>query len=563
MKTSNPLGKILKKQHICPICAAKKLAKLANYHPAGAPGAANGAALTPPMGWASWNRFGRGIDENTVVSVAEAMKAAALGELGYEYVNVDDCWMAAERDAEGRLQADPLTFPSGVPALREKINALGFKLGLYSSNGTHTCEDLPASLGYEETDAASFAEWGVEYLKYDFCHNVPIPTAAPEVRRITLTRPGEPTIELGPDTAQLRGDAEILHDERLSGDGAYVTGLDSAGGSIVWYDVSIPTGGEYLLTVYTRNHRLFSKYAELEVNGVPAAAITFPPTRGASHDGKAQTAVALPAGKVNLRIRNPIASPADSAAAQYRKMGRALAAAAETVAAENGTPVKPICFSICEWGLHMPWRWGAEAGNLWRVSPDIRPTWKSILFCYEIAVRLQKYAGPGHWNDPDMLEVGNGDLTDDENRAHFSVWCMLSAPLILGNDPREFLLPDGRPDMLNKTLRTVTNRRAIAIDQDPLGIQCRRVKTGVRTDVLVKPLKDRELAVCLFNKSGSPAEAAFSLAELTSLGWVTLPKSERYTVYDVWENTTFVSNGEISQKLPPHSVKLYHIKAMA
>ena len=553
----------LKKRGLCPVCAAKRLVRAANYHPAGVPSATAQAAPTPPMGWASWNRFGRNVTQADVLGVANAMKAAGLDRLGYTYVNVDDCWMAAERDENGRLQADPVGFPDGIPALVKAVNELGFKLGIYSSNGTHTCEDLPASLGHEETDAQTFADWGVEYLKYDFCHNVPIPTAAPEIRKLVLSRPGCPDTVLDPAGGQLRGGAEILTDERLPDGGAYLTGLDSGGGSVVFYNVTVPEDGEYLLTVYTRNYRNRRKYIELECGGKTVAAIEAPPTRGASHDGRLQTRVTLKAGKANFRLMNPVASLFDSAAAQYRKMGAALCAAAERTAERTGAPVKPICFSICEWGLHFPWRWGASAGNLWRVSPDIRPTWASILSCYEIAVRLQKYAGPGHWNDPDMLEVGNGDLTDNENRAHFSLWCMLAAPLILGNDLRDCLLPDGRPDPLNKTLRVITNARAIAIDQDPLGIQCRRVKTNGKTDVLVKPLKDRELAVCLFNKTGSPAEISFSLASLTDLNWVTLPKAERYTVYDVWENTTFVSNGEIGEKVPGRSVKLYHIKAMA
>ena len=265
---------------------------------------------------------------------------------------------------------------------------------------------------------------------------------------------------------------------------------------------------------------------------------------------------------MNIRICNPVGSLADSAAKQYRAMGLELQRAARLTAEKEGREVRPICFSICEWGLNRPWRWGATAGNLWRTTPDIRPTWGSIAGIYERNVRLAQYAGPGHWNDPDMLEVGNGELTDNENIAHFSLWCMMAAPLILGNDVRAFLLPDGRPDLSNKTLRIVANRQAIAIDQDPLGKQCVRVKAGL-ADVLIKPLANKELAVCLFNKTASPRELAFSLAALTNRGDVDLPKSDRYTVYDIWENTTFVSNGEISEKVPGRSVKLYRIKSMA
>ena len=261
-------------------------------------------------------------------------------------------------------------------------------------------------------------------------------------------------------------------------------------------------------------------------------------------------------------ITNPIGSRADSAAKQYRNMGKELMRATKKVAEETGRPEKPICFSICEWGLNRPWKWGHTAGNLWRTTPDIRPEWKSIIGIYEATVRLYEYAGPGNWNDPDMLEVGNGNLTDDENKAHFSLWCMLAAPLILGNDIRTFLKEDGSVDTNNKVLRIISNRKAIAINQDKLGVQCRRIKTNGITDVLVKPLENKEVAVCLLNKINSSQDVSFDIKELLNLSYVNLPESDRYTVHDIWENTTFVANGTISANLKGHSVKLYKIQAM-
>ena len=505
--------KFLKKHKICPVCTVKKLLSGVRIQFAGLP-LENGAAPTPPMGWASWNLFGRNINENIVAEMAEAMQKLHLNDLGYTYVNVDDCWMSSVRDNNGRLQGDLSTFPGGMKALVEKVNARGFKMGLYTSNGTFTCEDLPSSQYHEETDAAAFAEWGVEYFKYDFCHNEPIPTAAPEVRGISLAKPGETEFAFyGAAAAELRGGAVLLHDTNLSGDGAYVGGLDAAGGSIVFYGVNAPEAGEYTLTLQVRKNGKYEKYAEIFVNGEVSYPVRVPYSRGKSNDGRVQTVITLEQGNNTILIHNPVGSRMDSAAKQYRNMGLLLKAAAEAQAEKEGRPVKPICYSICEWGVNRPWKWGAAAGNLWRTTPDIRPTWASILGIYEWNVRLYQYASPGHYNDPDMLEVGNGNLTPEENRAHFSLWCMMAAPLILGNDLRTWLTPDGRPDKTNENLRTVTNRFAIGIDQDPLCKQCKRVKTGT-VDVLVKPLENRELAVCIFNKNAKAKSGGASLKAL-------------------------------------------------
>ena len=556
-----PLSDFLKKNHLCPVCLLKKAMAATQVHVDGAKQFSNGAAKTPPMGWASWNLFRHNINETLIEEIARAMKAARLDECGYTYVNVDDCWMASARDADGRLQSDPVAFPSGIRALAEKVNAAGFKLGIYTSNGTLTCEDLPSSLYHERTDAETFAEWGVEYFKYDFCHNEAIPTAAPELEKITVTRQGE----TGGDVyfafeADLRGGAEVLTDEKLTETGKYVTGLDAGGGMIVFDHVNAPEEGDYILTLGLRKSGLFEKFAEIVVNGADVYTVRVPATKGFTREGRAQVTVRLREGQNFILLHNPIGSRMDSAARQYRDMGSELTRATKKVAEERGEPEKPICYSICEWGLNRPWKWGATAGNLWRTTPDIKPFWASIVGIYEANVRLAAYAGPGHWNDPDMLEVGNGSLTDRENIAHFTLWCMMAAPLILGNDVRQFIREDGTVDTENKIWKIVTNPDAIAIDQDPRGLQCRRVKTTGLTDVLVKPMADNEIAVCLFNKGPKAMEAGFSLKELTEMADVTLPKAESYRVRNIWERTEFIAKDRIAQSVEPHSVILYRIK---
>ena len=208
---------------------------------------------------------------------------------------------------------------------------------------------------------------------------------------------------------------------------------------------------------------------------------------------------------------------------QYANMGRELKRATKKYAEEKGTEEKPIVFSICEWGLNQPWKWGRQAGNLWRTTPDIKPIWVSVLGIYEATVRLQKYSAKGGWNDPDMLEVGNGDLTHEENKSHFSLWCMMNAPLILGNDIREFIKEDGTVDTENKVYQILTNKAMIGINQDKLGVQCKRVRTGI-VDVLVKPLEGSKMALCVFNKGTKEAEKALNLKSFANEGILNLPK---------------------------------------
>ncbi len=557
------IKKELKKHHLCPVCIAKKVLSANNIHVDGHDRFSNGVALTPPMGWASWNLFRNHIDEKLIEEIAVAMKNSGLADLGYQYVNIDDCWMASVRDENGRLSADPATFPSGIPALVKKVNALGLKLGIYNSNGTLTCEDLPGTLYHERTDAETFAQWGIEYFKYDFCHNVAIPTTAPEITKLMFAVPGEnDSIFVPASSAELRGNAEIITDEKLPEPHEFIRGLDFAGGSAVFCDVEIPEEGDYNLTLGIRKYGLMRKYAEVTVNGTDVYTVDVPGTKSPTADGRAFVGlVHLKKGKNSFIITNPVASRFDSAAKQYRAMGKELKRATALVAEKTGNPEKPICFSICEWGFNQPWRWGMTAGNLWRTTPDIMANWPSIVGIYECNVRRYASAGVGNWNDPDMLEVGNGNLTDYENRAHFSLWCMMSAPLILGNDIRKFVKEDGTPDYTSETYKTVTNKAAISIDQDPLGIQCRRVKTNGVADVLVKPLKDNKIAVCLFNKVNSTQIISFSTDELTQKEYVSLPKCEKYNVYDVWEDYNFTSLGEISEAVSKHSVKLYIIEA--
>ncbi len=522
----------------------------------------NDAALTPPMGWSSWNLFANKIDEKLIMETAKAMKDSGLVDAGYQYLNLDDCWQSSMRDKEGRLQSDLHSFPSGIKRLRENVNEQGIKLGIYSSNGTHTCEDMPASLDYEAIDADTFAQWGIEYFKYDFCHNRPIPQRAPYIEKLIVSKEdGSNETEFKAEDALLKGSARVVEDKKLES-GRYIAGLSGNLGSAE-FNIDVPEAGEYILTLCIRKKSNSFKYVEILVNNNKKFVTTVPPSRFFSAiDGRHQVKIELDAGENIIKLYNPVASRQDSAAMQYTKMGKELLRASKEYAEKTGTNEKPICYSICEWGFNLPWKWGRQAGNLWRTTLDIKPFWASIMSIYEINVKLHQYAGKGGWNDPDMLEVGNGSLTREENRSHFTLWCMMAAPLILGNDIRSFLTADGTPDEENETLKIVTNKALIAIDQDALGVQCRRFRTTGVTDTLVKPLEGKEIALCFFNKSNEDKDMIVNLRSIACQAFAELPITNLYECHELWEDRSIFVEDTLSSRVPPHGVKVYRIKGI-
>ena len=304
-----------------------------------------GLARTPPMGWNSWNKFGCRVSETLIREIADAMVASGMKDAGYQYVNIDDCWQVS-RNSGGNIVADPEHFPSGIKALADYVHSKGLKLGLYTDAGTRTCEKRPGSLDHELQDARTYAAWGVDYIKVDWC------------------------------------DSEGLDPE-----------------------------------------------------------------------------------------------------AQYAKFRDALAQAG-----------RPMVFSICNWGIKAPWEWGAKTGNLWRTTGDITDGYDRMSVIGFDQAGLEKFAGPGHWNDPDMLEIGNGGMSRDEYRTHMSLWVLLAAPLLAGNDLRT---------MTAETRELLTNPEVIAVDQDVQGVQGHRVWQEGPREIWVKPLSDGSQAVGLFNRNES------------------------------------------------------------
>lgn len=360
---------------------------------------ANGLALTPPMGWNSWNHFGCNVSAALIRREARAMVTSGMKAAGYRYVIIDDCWQGG-RDANGNIYPNKKRFPHGMKVLVKYVHSLGLKFGIYSDAGDQTCQGRPGSRGHEYQDALQYARWGVDYLKYDWCN----------------------------------------------------------------------TGG--------------------------------------------------------LRPRAAYATMSDA----LRATGR------------------PIVFSICDWGVRKPWRWGrAAGGNLWRTTHDIRDAWSGkhgfslgVLNILDRQVGLARYAGPGHWNDPDMLEIGNGGMTNAQYRAQFSLWAMLAAPLIAGNDLTH---------MSAATRTILTNREVIAVDQDRLGIEGHRAYRHGNAEIWVRPLSGGREAVVLLNRGKPAIDIRLTWSELG------LPAYLPLRLRNLWQHDTLpVATHGITFKVAPTSV---------
>jgi alpha-galactosidase len=367
----------------------------------------NGLAKTPPMGWNSWNKYAcQGLNEKVVRETADAMATNGMKDAGYQYIVLDDCWQTS-RDGDGNIVADTDKFPSGIKALADYVHSKGLKFGLYTDVGTKTCAGRPGSMGHEYQDARQYAEWGVDYVKEDWCNTL----------------------------------------------------------------------------------------------------------------------------------------PGQSSESSYTLFRNALAASG-----------RPIVFSICEWGSTKPWLWAGSVGNLWRATGDIQDCWDCHKSWGGLGVSqiidemngIESYSGPGHWNDPDMLEVGNGGMATEEYRTHFSMWALFSAPLLVGTDIS---------NMSKDTRDILFNREVIAIDQDPLGQQGRRVSKNGDLEVWSKQLADGGRAVVLLNRGATPATFA---AKWTDLGY---PASLPATVRDLWsDKETPGQKAEYSAQVPSHGVVMVTVK---
>jgi alpha-galactosidase len=563
------------------------------------------AAATPPMGWNSWNCFQADINEEKIRAVVDAMIATGMKDAGYEYINLDDGWMAEARDQNGNLQSHPDKFPSGIKALVDYAHRKGLKLGLYSSNGTNTCQRVyPGSLGNEEKDARLFVEWGVDYLKYDWCNHASI-NYSPDIDKISISggqgkeifyeaESPENTLGGSGNGAAVIKEITFKKDNKATVSGKKASNIGNNSGSLQFNNIDAPSDGEYQMKIYYSNPDFPFKRAYISVNsetaveadmpfpgeiinGSPVIAMEEPPQAppaGGVPGGMPPAGAALPAGapaggpppggftgaimsrqdvmgvysmkvklkagKNTIKFYNPMTDK-DNAIALYTRMSEAL----KKAYAESSSPDKrQIVMSICEWGANKPWEWGKDLGQLWRTTFDINDSFTSVLQIIDQNESLAQYAGSGHWNDPDMLEVGNGGMTDAEYRSHFSLWCMMAAPLLTGNDL----------SMMSEATKVILmNKDAIAVDQDSLGIQGKRIRKEADIEVWTKPLANGDAAVALFNRGDSEKQIATSLEEIG------LNEDVEYVVKDLWTKKEQPMTDDIIFSVPSHGVALLRI----
>ena len=501
----------------------------------------NGLARTPPMGWNSWNTFGCNIDEELIRETADALVASGMRDAGYEYVNIDDCWQAPTRDSQGHLSADATRFPSGIAALADYVHSRGLKLGIYSTAGTGTCQRLPGSLGYEATDAQTFASWGVDYLKYDHCFTEK--STLPDIDAVALSGNGlEASYEA--EHADLFGTATVLDCAGCSG-GALVSGLGGNEGAIE-FSLAVPIAGTYRLNisyVYGQDPRTsYYPTGFVSVDGARVGnRIRFDRSPDSQTPAKRSIDVPLRAGDNIVRLDNPM-TDLQVKRENFARMRDALIATG-----------RPIVYSIN--ANTLDGSSFADIANLWRTTQDIKPLWRSASWYRGVDDIIEENgplgpaAGPGHWNDPDMLEVGVNvagfpGLTAEEARTNMGMWAMMAAPLIAGLDIRS-MSPEARSILGNSDL--------IRIDQDRLGQAGERVRSDGNTEVWVRNLQNGDRAVALRNRSDAELRLSATASEVGL-------HARQYLVREVWTHQTDVQRSlELSALVPAHGVVIYRV----
>ena len=369
-------------------------------------GGKDALALTPPLGWNSWNVWGGSVDAAKVRAAADGLVSSGLAAQGYTYVNIDDAW-EGPRDANGEITSNE-KFPD-MKALADYVHAKGLKIGIYSSPGPRTCQQRYAgSYEHEAQDAKTYAKWGFDYLKYDWC-----------------------------------------------------------------------------------------SYSDVE---------------------KEAARTPLPGLQKPYRLMRGLLDTLD----------------------------RDIVFSLCQYGWGNVWEWGDEVGgNLWRVTGDITDSWSSMSGIGFAQTGHEKYAGPGHWNDTDMLVVGkvgwgqqlrDSRLTADEQLTHITLWSLQAAPLLIGADMSQI-------DPF--TIDLLGNPEVLAVNQDPLGHAAGRLRGDGRIDVWARPLSDGTTAVGLFNRG--------PVATKISVSWKELGLSGALPVRDLWQQKDLRTESDaFSADVPRH-----------
>jgi alpha-galactosidase len=532
----------------------------------------------PAMGWNSWNAFGSGNTEELTKAMADKITELGLDKLGYSYCVLDDGCYKPERE-DGKLVNEPKKFPSGFRALADYIHAKGLKFGMYNDIGTNLCAG--AAVGtylHEAVDAKSYIDWGVDFIKVDNCYymfdNATFSNPenarfvyAPNIKGIKLVskETSESIILFVEEAGKLTGKGAQLNEE---GAVKYVTNIgtfdgtntgttpvgDMSGELHFNFNIGIP--GEY------EEYDLFVEYAtgrepgtgewlQIAVDNEDSSKLIYDdflePTEGKeSFIWSKAIPVTLKKGKNIIRLMN------------HRRQENTLNSYAELLKGfSEAAPDNDIILSICEWGKTQPQNWGYKVGDSWRILNDITfrvgwdgnpgigrwfdPGTPSVTSQYNKAVVMDEFAGLDKgWNDPDMLMIGMDGMTDIQCKTHMTMWCMMNSPLMLGLDLRRVKKGDWIYEI-------IANDKLIALNQDSLGTQAKRLSTSVessdpskeyitnidRVDILVKPLADGGAAISFINVSERKQTGDFKIM-VDDIPFASFKKGEKYKVTDLW-----------------------------
>ncbi len=481
----------------------------------------------PAMGWNSWNAFGSGNTEELTKAMAAKIKELELDKLGYEYLVLDDGCYRPER-VNGRLQADDVKFPSGFKALADHIHAMDLKFGMYNDIGTRLCSGAEVGIyGYEKVDCEDYIRWDIDFIKVDNCYYM--------WDNATFADPTNAKYSYAPNIKEIMIDGKKLNAAKegiITGTRAeikcnIVTNIGTFDGTAPDHtpvgvrsselhfevDSDAEKDADLIVSYATGEEEGIGQWLQVAVGDDMFFDEMLPVTPDSeTFADSAPIKVHLKAGKNVLRLMNHRRQ--ENTLHSYTEIKKELIAAGGD---------RDIVFSICEWGKTQPQDWGHKVGDSWRILNDITfqvgadgdhgtAAWEgdyttSITSQYNKAVIMDEFSGLDKgWNDPDMLVIGMDGITDTMCMSHMAMWCMLNSPLMLGMDLR-------RVEKDDNIYNIISNTDLIALDQDPLGIQAKRIFTTAecsapdkdyirdtkRIDVLAKPLSNGDIALAFFN----------------------------------------------------------------
>ena len=538
------------------------------------------SSLAPPMGWNSFYAYGPNVTQQEVEANASALRSTGLASLGYQRVTVDGGWAAETRTANGNMQPNPVTFPSGMVTLGNYIHSLGLQFGLHHAVGVTDCSGLrpgtQSAPGGAQQDANTFASWGVNYLKYDLCRfKYPAGTTpgAPDYSSVSIVSGREVlhTYDASSPSNSLSGDARVA-DCPDCANGKKVTAIGFAGGALTFRHVIAPRNGIYTLKItYVNVARspadLGSRFALLSVNGRKPFATYYPVPVAPMPNGKLAptdvgktatltTTVRLHRGANSVTFSDPN-SKGDVIMRAYEAMATALAKTGHT-----------ISLGVCEYGLNRPWLWAPAFAENWRTTVDVSGYWQSVPAGYargagtedlgaigivqaiDEDAGLGQYAGPGHWNKPiSQMPMQSPYLSLSEKQAMFSMLSMLASPLIIGANINALSPAE---------LSILSNRSVIAVDQDPLGVQAHRFAIQGNLQVWARPLADGSWAIAFLNVGSTPVSAALSLKHLGFRGR-RLRGASSYGVKNLWTNQAYSTRGNVEATVAPQSATMLRV----